>query len=343
MHFQDARDDLAGGGAGGDGLRPRPLNEAEKAQLRRSFISEMPLYDGKSSSRLWLQQYKASLREYGYDEKFAIMQIHNFMKVPEVIPWYDGVKNQLGERLYGNDPDYEELWEEFQTEFQSFFNEKNMKSNAHRELKALRYDSFAAPKNYVAKKKEILTRINPRISEEDITRKILDGLPSHIRLALVAAPTETTNELLQVLEKYADIKADKQAPSNSQSVSTTHAPSTSTQYQSPQVNASMSEVSQARVPQCYHCNAIGHVKRRCPQLMGNYDNGNKGYGPSGPKQDPKGYQGYQNAGPVPLSQIYIPNPFPPNPQYPNPPIPPHPQHPPAQSQMNPGAPGQNFP
>ena len=59
-----------------------------------------------------------------------------------------------------------------------------------------------SPKDYIAKKKAILTRINPRISEVDITRKVYDGLPVEIQKDLVAVNAHNTNDLLQALERY---------------------------------------------------------------------------------------------------------------------------------------------
>jgi len=312
-------------------LQPKPMNRAELAQLKSTFISEIIPYDGKCSAELWIRRFEATLIEYEYNEKFAISNIHHFMQESEVKPWYEGVNNQIQARLYGLNPDYAQLWKEFKDELLNFYNDDYMKMSAHRELKLIKFQSCVSPKDYIAKKKAILTRINPRISEVDITRKVYDGLPVEIQKDLVAVNAHNTNDLLQALERYVSVVPMGSQDKNKSSVKTV--------YQSPQNTFSDSapDFSQGRYKSvniiCSYCNRRNHDESVCytkardmrtnqgqqwrngqNQFQGRQayqGNGNNWQQKFGTQDNIQNHSGNNNAGPPPgfppINNNYVPH------------------------------------
>ena len=157
-------------------------------------------YDGSYSAAIWLEDFNQELETYELDSRWAIRNIDRVFEGTAATWWKSqrAVYLQKLNAVYGdNDEVYEALCEAMRT----FFSEDSIRERARIENQNVKFSYNEDPVVYVARKVDVLTRMNPTMTQREQVMQLLLGLPENIRILVSPGDVDTVDKFASKLSQ----------------------------------------------------------------------------------------------------------------------------------------------
>ena len=268
-------------------MRNMPGFNLASATTTLHMIQGMRKYDGSYSAELWLSDFDQERSQYGLDATWAIRNIDRILEGTASTWW----KSQRAVYLRGlvapnavpNDV-YRRLCDSMKT----FFSDDSIKERARVENNHVKYNPSDDPVQYVARKVDVLVRMNPLMSPKEQVMHLLLGLPDDIRRLVSPGDVDTVDKFSYKLSQQLALHRWVASQSSGDSKNPNGAMSSS--YRGVKVNKGGQKKSSPNKPipglniptydddhkakcvdedgnrTCFHCQKKGHTVRACFKL-----------------------------------------------------------------------------
>lgn len=261
---------------------PQPPTEIQPPIIPMSqIIAGFRIYNGSTPAEQWLRKFGADCAAHSLDARWARINIDRVLSGP-VKCWFSSRKYSFLSPLTPQETD-ESRWSQIETELKETFGSSALTSQAKLKNKSIRFEPKNDPQDYVMRKLEALSQIDPTMPNPKKLKHLISGLPQPMATQMTLAldpQTTTPSQFLNRLRAYIEI----------QPPFTTHVPSlpqyrpASWQYTAPPrfatSHANIRPLMDIRVTppasnpqyplrhpepkiQCTYCTRLGHVASEC--------------------------------------------------------------------------------
>jgi len=234
------------------------------------------------SSEQWLTKFEGELAVAALSERWAIQNLDRVL-VDKAKSWWAGVSQRHEEGL--TDANMVARWVVVKQEMNASFGRNALKEQAKLQAKQLKFNVDGDPQEYVYKKIELLSLINPQMSQEDKLVYLEAGLPRNIA-RMMSLHYRTTEQFVKRLKKYLRVESSYSSQSKTNSYNS-DTKSFHTGNFNPRFNQMNKSNDRSRTNSqtnnrketrtCFTCNEVGHLSRNCPKKgdVGNNVSGQK--------------------------------------------------------------------
>jgi hypothetical protein len=164
-------------------------------------------YDGSIPAEQWLRKFRADCAAHSLDTKWARNNIDRVLCGP-VKCWFSSREYSFLSPLTPQETE-ESRWFQIETELKETFGSSALTSQAKHKNKSIRFDPKSDPQDYVMKKLEALSQIDPAMSNPKKLKHLISGLPQSMAAPMTLAldpQTTTPNQFLNRLRAYIEIQ-----------------------------------------------------------------------------------------------------------------------------------------
>jgi hypothetical protein len=251
------------------------------AQTTRDFLAVITPFDGKTPASTWLKSIEKNAKLQKLDQEFLVNNLEKIMNLSKnqiVVDWYHSVRTEIN-NLTLSDVNAKAIWEEFSVKMRKFFSTDALRATARSELLSMIYEFPKSPRAYITKRKEIILRAEPFVTNSELIRMLKEGLPMEIR-QYFRSPYQDENEFASALEEHVNDMMHSPTSSYPPSVSSVQklqspqlVPSVSSGFLRQTTVHSASQMNpspvQSTVPSgkfCHYCRLENHVMQDCYKL-----------------------------------------------------------------------------
>ena len=168
------------------------------------IIQNMPKYSGGFPAQDWLDEFNYERQVYNRDTTWTIRNLHRVLEdTPRT--WWLSQKAGYLRRLAQQGADANALWDEVMLALRGFFSTNNIKEKAKAENISIKFAVGQDPMEYVAKKIDCLSRIDPDMEMEDKIKNLLLGLPENLRALVSPADMNSIDAFFRQLTRQLNI------------------------------------------------------------------------------------------------------------------------------------------
>jgi len=148
-------------------------------------------YDGLSEAERYLTKFDQTRVEVKRDEKWAVENLDRFLDGAANF-WWQSNQVRFEDQL-ANMP-AADVWTEVKAEMSAFFTKEVQKEEAKRKLRETRFNIGDDPLLYVTQRTRYLNLAEPHLEEKDRVNRLIEGLPTDLRLSVMYARSKTVQE-----------------------------------------------------------------------------------------------------------------------------------------------------
>ena len=144
------------------------------------MIQSIRKFDGSYNPELWLQDFDQERLQYGLDSSWAIRNIDRVLE-GTASTWWKSQRPAYLNGLVAPNAVPDDIYRRLCDSMKSFFNNDAIREKARIENSRVKFTYADDPVQYVAKKVDLLIRMDPNMNNREQVRHLLLGLPDDIR------------------------------------------------------------------------------------------------------------------------------------------------------------------
>ena len=156
-------------------------------------LQTMRKFDGSYSAAIWLTDFDQERATYNLDDAWAIRNIDRVLE-GTAATWWKSQRNGYLTRSNVQGANAATIYNELKASMNVFFSEDSIKERARIENEHVRFNFNDDPVQYVARKIDVLTRMNPSMTVKEQVMQLLIGLPNEVRMLVSPGDVDTVDK-----------------------------------------------------------------------------------------------------------------------------------------------------
>ena len=198
------------------------------------ILQTMRKYDGSYSAEIWLQDFNQECTAYNLNAEWKIRNIDRVLE-GTAATWWKSQRNNYVRQAAVQGAIHTAIFQAISDSMLVFFSADSIKERARLENEHIKFSYGEDPVAYVARKIDVLTRMNPTMGASEQVTQLLLGLPRYVLEKVSPGDVSTvdkfTSKLSSQLSLHRQEFAEKSRMNRGQSHTNEHS-----MGQSPQIN-----------------------------------------------------------------------------------------------------------
>ena len=230
---------------------PVPGLNVSSATATLHILQTMRKYDGSYSAEIWLQDFNQECTANNLNDEWKIRNIDRVLD-GTAATWWKSQRNGYVRQAAVNGAVHADIFTTISDSMREFFSAVSIKERARLENEHVKFKYGDDPVAYVARKIDVLTRMNPTMGVSEQVTQLLLGLPRYILEKVSPGDVSTVDKFTSKLSSQLSLHRQEFAEKSRQYRGQTTVGDEST-GQSPQINYRKVGYSQSK-PSRQHAN-----------------------------------------------------------------------------------------